>query len=216
MLLSIGLTPVLYLAADPAGCPTPPLHLPSRCPTSPPCRSYTPIIPHRPPFCQYISVPVVLPAEVSTGVVLWLFNPPKGGKKQLQRRPLCRRIRCCTVLYFQCNTLSPRRKRIGVYVLHFQLSGIQHITERITSVALCNTRQPASDGRLHMRCCIVLHFRIQQRNTLVLHSVLPMELPILHPVYARAHVRASIHACGIKEIDNYGNEILDKICLCVL
>ena len=85
------------------------------------------------------------------------------------------------VLYFQCNTLSPRRKRTDVYVLHFQLSGIQHITEHITSVALCNTRQPASDGHLHMRCCIVLHFRVVLCNTLLLHSALPMELPIYTP-----------------------------------
>jgi hypothetical protein len=196
--------------------PTSSPHLPSRCPTSSPCRSYTSIIPHRPPFCQYISVPVVLPAEVSTGVVLWLFKPPKGVKKQLQRRPLCRRARCCMVLYFQCNTLSPRRERNDVYVLHFQCSGIQHITRHITSVASCNTRQPASDGHLNMRCCIVLHFRMQQRNTLVLHSVLPVELPVLCLVRIRAHVRASTHAYGIKEIDSYGKKILDRIRLCVL
>lgn len=63
-----------------------------------------------------------------------------------------------------------------------------------------------------MRCYIVLHFHMQQRDTFVLHSVLPMELPILHPVYARA----SIHACGIKELDNYDNEILDRMYLRVL
>ena len=51
---------------------------------------------------------------------------------------------------------------------------------------------------------------MQQRNTLVLHSVLTAELPILHPMYARAHVRACIPAYGIKELDNYGNEILDR------
>lgn len=126
-----------------------------------------------------------------------MFNPLWGGKKQLQRRPLCRRPRCCMVLYFQCNTLSPRRKRNGVYVLHFQLSGIQHVTEHITSVALCNTHQPASDGHLYTRCCIVLHFRVVSCNTLLLHSALPMELPILCPVYVRACVPAYV----IKKLD---------------
>lgn len=155
------------------GCPTPSPRLPSGCPTSSPCRSYTPIIPHRPPFCQYVSALVVLPAGVSTGVVLWLFNPLRGVKNNYNAAPHVAGL----VVAWCCISNATRSARVGsgmtytccissclayntlpdtLPVLHYAT----HVNPRRTGTSICGVASCCISVLYHAtRSCCILHYQ---------------------------------------------------------
>ena len=215
-LLSTDLTSVPCSAADLAGRPTSSPYLPSRCPTSSPRRSYTSIIPHRPPFCQYISVLVALPAEVSTGVVLWLFNPPRGVKNNYNAAPYVAGL----AVAWCCISSATRSTRVG--------SGLTYVC-CISSVSVYNTlprplpvlhhathANPRRTGAcIHgvTSCCISVLYRATRSCCILYYQY---NYRFYFRTYSRVRIRAWPRVYDIKELDNYGNEILDKMRLCVL
>lgn len=146
-----------------------------------------PIIPHRPPSCQYISALVVLPVGVSTGVVLWLFNPLWGVKNNYNAAPYVAGL----VVAWCCISNATRSARVGSgmtymccissYLVYNTLPNtlpVLHYATRIdprrTGTCICGVAS----------CCISVLYRAT-RSCCILHYQWNYQF---YTPYTRAHV----------------------------
>ena len=139
--------------------------------------------------------------------------PPKGGRN-IQHPHHSRGPHCCMLLYFHYNTISPRRSALWYMLLHFHLSGIQHITAPVTVLHDATRHGPASDRHCNMRCCIVLYFRVvSMQHPDALSCITSVITSAITSALWRTiciRVRACAHAYGKKKLTSVGNKPLDS------